>query len=300
MVPRITLSAPERAQLGTTKNAVPYLDAAGWTAFRERLVAKSAKRNPGFFDPALAAYTPGETEALLDQPAIAAWHDRMRAFRVPADYQGIMLVPCAASKPWRDHPNMHKSKLYQAYNRLIAKMDAGELPRLYLLTVSEPLGIVPQDQWNAFPAYDNPGLFRDDFLRTGMVKTDWTQGEWGQRYRLPFDEAAYTRCIDRLAAVIGTVLQHNPLPVLSFVDDPGMATTHGHMLDVATAHTPTLAERLLRLPKRTTPRVDPTDDLARAINHAIEPLSPRVGGTAVAPPPPTPLPRRGRQGPRSR
>lgn len=267
MPPQISLSATEHAQLGTRVGGVPHFETPSvWENFRSQLLAKSAKRNPGFFDPGLAAYTPGETEALLDHPQIAAWHAHLADFRVPAGYAGIMLVPCAASKPWRDHPNMRKSKLYQAYNRLLERMDRGELPRLYMITVSEPLGLVPQDQWNNFPAYDNPGLFRDDFLRTGMVKTDWTASDWKQRHRLPFDEAAYLRCIERLGAVIAKVLNNNPLPIVSFVDHPVTRTTHGHMLDVVTGRCPQVGSRLTRLPKRTTPRVDPTDDLAQEVS----------------------------------
>lgn len=268
----VALSAPERAQLGTTVRDVPHFaDDADWLAFRQQLLAKSAKRNPGFFDPDLAAYTPGETLDLLDHPQIKAWHDQVAQFKVPAGYSGIALVPCAASKPWRDHPNMRKSKLYQAYNRLISRMERGELPKLYFMTVSEPLGLVPQDQWNRFPAYDNPGLFKDDFLRTGLVKTDWLTTPWGQRHRLPFDEVAYHHCIERLAATISATLTHNVLPLISFVDDPGMATTHGHMLDVMCSNHPEIAGRLTRHPKRLTPRVDPTEDLAHIIadwNHA--------------------------------
>jgi hypothetical protein len=257
----LALSAPERAQLGTELRDIPYFqNQTQWLRFREQLVVKSARRNPGFFDPALAAYTPGETEALLDHPTIRAWHQSLRTFQVPDGYAGLMLVPCAASKPWRDHPNMRKSKLYQAYNRLIERMEIGELPRLYLLTVSEPLGIVPQDRWNDFPPYDNPGLFKDDFLRTGMVKTEWATTPWRTRQRLPFDDAAYERCIQRLAAVIQTVLTNNPLPVISFVDDLAQVTTHAHMLNLADPD-----HRIHRETKRTEPRVDPTESLVERI-----------------------------------
>lgn len=180
---------------------------------------------------------------------------------------------------------MRKSKLYMAYNRLMERMERGELPRLYFMTVSEPLGLVPQDQWHRFPAYDNPGLFRDDFLRTGMVKTAWSSTPWQHRHRLPFDEGAYQRCIDRLATTIAATLASTPLPIVSFVDSPGMVTTHGHMLDVLSVRHPDLANRLTRLPKRNVPRVDPTDDLANAI---------RAWSAEHLPIPSTPTPRRSR------
>ena len=57
------------------------------------LVKKSAQRNPGFFDPALSAYTPGETLALLEQPAIRDWLNGVRDLPVPEDCAGIVLVP---------------------------------------------------------------------------------------------------------------------------------------------------------------------------------------------------------------
>lgn len=65
------LSATERAQLGTEVREVPHFpNEASWLRFRQGLVEKSARRNPGFFDPDLAAYTPGETEELLDHPQV--------------------------------------------------------------------------------------------------------------------------------------------------------------------------------------------------------------------------------------
>ena len=106
-------------------------------------------------------------------------------------------------------------------------------PNVYLMTVSEPLGLVPQEMWAKFPKYDNPGLFKDDFLRTGMVKTDWNDTVYGKRHLLSFDDEAYLKCIQKLADVIGIVLSQQNTPIISFVDAK-TKTTHGHMLDLAT------------------------------------------------------------------
>lgn len=257
----IELSADERSQLGTTRGDLPYIpDAAAWEAFRAMLVKKSAQRNPGFFDPALSAYTPGETLALLEQPAIRDWLNGVRDLPVPEDCAGIVLVPCAASKPWRNHANTRKSKLYSAYNQLLDEMESGQRPRWFFITVSEPLGLVPQDRWNDFPPYDNPGLFRDDFLRTGLVKTDWARTFLKSRHRLPFDEAAFQACIQKLGSHIGSFLLKQGKPIVSFVDDD-VPTTHGAMLDVAEA----MGARIRRFPKREQARVNPYPYLDRVL-----------------------------------
>lgn len=185
-MPTIDLSAAETAQLGTERNGIPFMpDRASWDRFRAVLLAKSAQRNPGFFDPDLAAYTPGETEALLQHPRIQAWFEGLQRFEVPADYEGIVLVPCAASKPWRHHANARKSKLYTAYNALIDGIDAGTLPRLYFMTVSEPCGIVPQDRWNDFPPYDNPVFSRTISCAPGWSRPSGPERSWARATGCP-------------------------------------------------------------------------------------------------------------------
>lgn len=257
----IALSRAERAQLGQVKGDIPYLpNLEAWARFRADLVRKSAKRNPGFFDPELAAYTPGETLGLLDHPQIKDWLDGVSNIVVPPDCKGIMLVPCAASKPWRNHANARKSKLYSAYNQLIDEMEAGTRPKWFFITVSEPCGLIPQDRWNDFPPYDNPGLFKDDFLRTGLVKSDWAKTFLGSKHRLPFDQQAYDQCIDRLGEKIGAFLERQSIPIISFVDDD-IPTTHGAMLDRALEN----GCEVHRHKKRNQARVSPYEYLAASL-----------------------------------
>ena len=276
----IALSKAERDQLGQVKADIPYLpDGDAWQRFRAELVKKSAKRNPGFFDPMLAAYTPGETLGLLEEPRIKAWLDAVPDIQVPEDCVGVMFVPCAASKPWRNHANARKSKLYSAYNQLIDEMEAGTRPKWFFITVSEPCALVPQDKWNDFPPYDNPGLFKDDFLRTGLVKSDWSKTFLGSKHRLPFDQAAFDQCIRVLGTQIEAFLGKQSKPIVSFVDDE-IPTTHGAMLDCATES----GAVVYRFNKREQARVSPYDYLSAKLTEleaalpstpARKPRSPR-------------------------
>jgi predicted RNA-binding protein len=118
------------------------------------LVNKSQSSNPNL-DKDLTAYTPGETLTILNNPKIRAYHDKVSRFRVPDNFDTIVLVPCAKSKPWG---SACKSDFYKAYHQLMADPEMG---KIYMATVSEPLGIVPSSDWENFPQYDNPGLFDD-------------------------------------------------------------------------------------------------------------------------------------------
>jgi predicted RNA-binding protein len=161
-----TINENEFKQLGATnKNGVPYIKKLDdWLQFRKFLIEKSKKRNPDHFDENLAAYTPGETLTLLQNKEITQWFKSLESIIIPNDIEAIILVPCAASKPWFNHKNVNKSMLYKSYNQIINDIEQGEFRKVYFLTISEPLGIIPQDKWSDFPKYDNPGLFKDDFL----------------------------------------------------------------------------------------------------------------------------------------
>lgn len=165
-----------------------------------------------------------------------------------------MLVPCAKTKPWVG-PAVRRSKLYSAYNAIRA-----ERPDVYFLTVSEPLGIVPMDDWARFPQYDNPGLFRDDAQQSGMTKAQWEASPFGRWYGLPFDEQAWTESIALLGGVVGDVLaRHADRHIIAALDSgEGAKSTHGHMLDVALAEHPI---SLTRHTKRGAPRVSPLEYL---------------------------------------
>ena len=251
-----TLNDVERAQLGTTRylkdgseSAASYPPARLWPRIRAHLLARSRHANP-LLDGELTAYTPGETLELLGHPTVRAWHRAAARFRVPDRYSAIVLVPCAKTKPW-EGAAASRSTLYSAYNAIRA-----ERPDLYFVTISEPLGIVPMDRWADFPQYDNPGLFRDDALRSGMTSAEWAASPFGRRYALPFDEAARAQSIAVLGDVVAGFLEHHGgRRIIAFVDSlDGPESTHGEMLDHAIARSGVAVERHA---KRGAPRVSP-------------------------------------------
>lgn len=280
----VSLSVTEKKQLGSvrlrqdgTPSAHPYPTPEQWPSLRGYLVERSRKANPNL-DESLTGYTPGETVALLTEPAVAAWHGKEALLAVPEGYSTIVLVPCAKTKPWVG-PSVSRSKLYSAYNELRA-----ERPEIYFATISEPLGIVPMDHWASFPQYDNPGLFRDDAQQSGMTKKEWDASPFRRWYGLPFDEQAWHQAIDQLGQVVGTFLERNQtLEVISVVDnDGGPKTTHGAMLDKAVAVS---GVEVTRYPKRIEARVSPLSYLrdvldGRALDHCLsEQAKPQI--TAV-------------------
>lgn len=259
----------ELAQLGTVKdNGFPYLKSLNeWLEFRKILVAKSKKRNPDHFDENLAAYTPGETLKLLNHKEIVNWFKFLESFSIPDNTEAIVLVPCAASKPWFNHKNVNKSVLYKSYNQIINDVEQNKFNKVYFLTVSEPLGIVPQSNWHDFPKYDNPGLFKDDFLRTGLVKTDWEKTFVGSKHVLPFDDTAYNECIERLAKEIEKTLSKINVPIISFVDAKEH-TTHGHMLDMVEKINPEIT--IQRHMKKELARTSPYEYMIRTISSHLD------------------------------
>ncbi len=120
-----SLSRIERDQLGTPFRASEFVSADEWNLLRARLVARSLAANPLLDDPTMTAYTPGETQCLLDRPEVLEWHHEAAEFEVPDDYETIVLVPCAKTKPW-DKQHSRRSSLYRAYHRIIELSNAGE------------------------------------------------------------------------------------------------------------------------------------------------------------------------------
>lgn len=212
-------------------------------------MARSRAANP-LLDTALTAYTPGETLELLRHPTVRRWHAMMRLVRLPRHYRTIILVPCAKTKPW-EGPAVARSKLYSACNALRAIH-----PDACFVTVSEPLGIVPMQRWGDFPQYDNPGLFRDDALRSGLTSAAWRATPFRRKLVLPFDDEAWRDCIDILGGVVGDFLAHHRgRRIIAAVDSAaGPQSTHAAMLDVAIARSGVQVERH---PKRDLPRVSP-------------------------------------------
>lgn len=259
----------ELSQLGTVKeNGFSYIKSLNeWLEFRKLLVAKSKKRNPDHFDENLAAYTPGETLKLLNHKEIVNWFKMLENFSIPENIEAIVLVPCAASKPWFNHKNVNKSVLYKSYNQIIHDVEQDKFNKVYFLTISEPLGIVPQSNWEDFPKYDNPGLFKDDFLRTGLVKTDWAKTFLGEKHVLPFDDTAYEQCIEMLAKVIEKTLIKIKVPIISFVDAKEH-TTHGHMLDNVQKINPNI--KIARHMKKEEARTSPYEYIKRTVSSHLE------------------------------
>ena len=246
----VELSEVEKAQLGRkkrlangTESDFAHPSAAMWKRLREYLVERSLKSNPKL-DRDLTAYTPGETLGLLRHPKIRAWQAAMRLHRVPSRYRTIAFVPCAKTKPW-EGPSVARSVLYSAYNQLRGEQDA-----VYFVTVSEPLGVVPEDCWSSFPQYDNPGLFHDDALRSGMLSEQWKDSPAGKKMIVPFDEVAYKKCILALGNEIGAWMEaHKGRSFVSFVDNAeGSPSTHQQMLKVAEERSGIKIEHHLKKP----------------------------------------------------
>ncbi len=252
------LSKHEREQLGKPKpgSIFQYITEEEWNVLREILVEKSLSSNKYLKDPSMVAYTPGETYKLLHHPEVTAWHQAVETFQVPPEYDTIILVPCAKTKPW-DEKNSRKSLSYRAYHEVIRQSEQGTIPPVYFATISEPLGIVPQEMWGDFLQYDNPGLFSEDYLRTGFLPEDW-KAVIGERRVLPFDKDLYGKSIALLGEVIASFIVNNSQNrrILSFVDAlPGQKSTHEDMLDWALAEISELGISGINLQRFTKKRV---------------------------------------------
>jgi hypothetical protein len=253
------LSAVELAQLGTPG----YISYEDWPRFRRFLVERSLASNPSL-DPKYTAYTPGETLHLLNDPVISAWHREIISYVVPTRYSMVAFVPCAKTKPWAGA----SKGLYKSYNKLI---NDNRYP-VYFVTVSEPLGIVPQSLWSDFPQYDNPGLFKDNVQRTGgMFTSDWARLFGTGQQKIPFDGEAYIKCVTALSSVIKQFIQHNSSKkFLSFVEDKKFnpktknVGTHSDML----SRTGSIPDEN-RLLKRAKSRAEPYDYIDAELNSRM-------------------------------
>jgi hypothetical protein len=239
---QVKLSRTERAQLGEPKvgktgvpSAYRYVPTDKWAAVRSMLLERSQHANARL-NPALTAYTPGETLGLLKNPEIRGWQDAMRSFQIPPEYKTVVFVPCAKTKPW---DSIHANSLYADYNLIREKVRKGEMEPVYFVTLSEPLGIVPEERWGDFPQYDDPGLFDDDAQRAGMFTRDWLHSDFGEKFIVPFDREAQQQCIQDLGAVIADFAKANEAPgrrFISFVEPlSGSPGTHSQMLSAAEA-----------------------------------------------------------------
>jgi len=226
------LSDVEKAQLGTPgggRSARTYTSADDWIVARDYLLRHALKRNPGT-DPELCAYTPGETLTLIHNPIVQNWFKKVENFVIPSDKEKVVFVSCAASKRWG---KTTKAKDYKCYN-----MIRGENSKIYWVTISEPLGIIPEDYWDTFPLYDNPGLFKE--LGLAGIKTEIWKSLFGKdsSFLYPSDEGIKKECINILGNVIKKFYdfnkQINPnLEFISAVENASEKSTHSQMLDVS-------------------------------------------------------------------
>lgn len=215
------LSVMEKSQLGMDG----YPDRKTWCQIRLFLEERSLVSNP-LLDKDMTAYTPAETLKLMENKTIKDWLDTVKDLKIPDSAEVVIFVPCAKTKPWKDAPR----GIYKSYNKIINE----NADNVYFVTISEPLGVVPQNNWNDFPQYDNPGLFKDVVQRSGGLFTkDW-QEHFGQRYKLPWDQVAYDKAIDILADKIKIFVNNNQKQgrqFISFVGDDKTIGTHQDMIN---------------------------------------------------------------------
>lgn len=226
------LSDFERAQLGTPRggtSARTYMSEDDWVVLRDYHLRDILKTNPGT-NPELCAYTPGETLTLLSNPIVRNWFKTVETFVIPPDKEKVVFVSCAKSKRWG---KTTASSDYKCYN-----MIRGENSKIYWVTISEPLGIIPEDYWDTFPLYDNPGLF-EDLGKAGLQTRHW-KSKMGRdsSFYYPFDKGAKKECINILGNVIKKFYDFNKkinpnLEFISAVETHSEKSTHSAMLDVA-------------------------------------------------------------------
>jgi hypothetical protein len=243
------LSPEEEGQLGTKKKTYDYVSKEDYAnKLRPYLVSRSKKRNPAL-DDQLTAYTPGETlELIMNSPKIKEWFEKMRNFKIPEGYGTVILVSCAATKPWGMSCN--KGDFYPYYNKIRQDVRDGKIKPVYFVTISEPLGAVPEDFWGddpakLFPQYDNPGLFNDTVLQSGMMTKDWEKSPLGQKREMPFGKESFDKAIQILGTELGNFLRNNSAHnFVSFVEQAdGTKSTHSRMLDIAEKVSGTPIER---------------------------------------------------------
>jgi hypothetical protein len=208
------------------------------------MLQKSLKSNP-LTNPELCAYSPGETKKLLNHEIIKDYHKNIINYKIPEKYKTIILVPCAKSKPWL---NCRKGNLYPSYNKI-----KNERNDVYFVTISEPLAIVPQDFWDSFPQYDNPGLFKDPAMRSGFFAKDWKNLLGSDRsLKTPFSFSDYQYCIHHLGKIIKEFFANNSSRrIISFLEDFKGKGTHSEMIDFANFIKP--ENRFLKREKPRTP-----------------------------------------------
>lgn len=238
------LSEEETAQLG--QEGYPTKEV--WCQLRDFLVERSLASNPNL-PRDMTAYTPSETLKLMEKAPIKNWLDNVENLKIPDEAEIVAFVPCAKTKPWKDA----KRGIYKSYNKIIDENPE----KVFFVTISEPLGIVPQNHWEDFPQYDNPGLFKDVVQRSGGLFTkDWKE-HFGERYKMPWSQEDYDKAIDILSDKIKTFVNNNQKAnrtFISFVGDEKTLGTHQDMVNRSGA-----IPKENQFLKRAAPREEPYD-----------------------------------------
>lgn len=255
------LNRVEKAQLSEEG----YPSSLKWCQLRDFLVRRSIVSNP-LLSAEDTAYTPSETLKLMERPAIKEWLDNIENIKIPESAKIIAFVPCAKTKPWKNATR----GLYKSYNKII-----NESPDdVYFVTISEPLGIVPQNNWEDFPQYDNPGLFKDVVQRSGGLFTkDWKE-HFGEKLKMPWDQVSYDKSIDILSEKIKLFVdnnQKNGRTFLSFVGDEKTLGTHADMIN-RTGVIPKENQFL----KRAAARQEPYEYVKEIIDKKRKELAPKM------------------------
>lgn len=132
--------------------------------------------------------------------------------------------------------------------------------------MSEPLGVVPENFWGSFPQYDNPGLFSEDTMRSGIMTAEWPLLGFREKRILPFDPNAYRLAIHELGNVIGKFIRANSKKnFISFVEDFDGKSTHSDMLDSADDFLGREIDLSRRFTKREAPRTSPKEHILKTL-----------------------------------
>lgn len=164
------------------------------------LFQKSLARNP-LTDINLCLYTPNDTlNAITSNKKLHSWYNYILNKYKPPLKDILLFFPCAANKPWVE--NITKSKNYLVLYKLLNELKIRN--KISLHTISEPLGIIGESDYNIMPVYDNPGLFY------------WFTAKNG----LKWNSEAYNKCIILLGKIIGQFLEkfsQNFQKIIAFV-----------------------------------------------------------------------------------
>jgi archaeosine synthase len=93
------------------------------------------------------------TAQSLDRPEVLRWHRRIvERYTPPRGIKLTVLLPCSAKKPYS------KSKSHMLFRRHIRRGAREKLGLLHEVVLTSPLGIVPRELENLYPAahYDTP------------------------------------------------------------------------------------------------------------------------------------------------